>query len=113
MLAALERLQHALLLSQQAELVRLDASKRAVVRVATTWMAMLQSRLPCWRRRCHDPGEPPPGLFLEEANPATIGRPARPHVLPAPCRVQQPNSLPLKNQACGMELDPACLFPNL
>jgi DNA polymerase-3 subunit gamma/tau len=34
-----------MLLSQQAQLVRLD-SQRAVVRVAGTWMAMVQSRLP-------------------------------------------------------------------
>ena len=34
-----------MLLSQQAQLLRLD-ERRAVVRVAGTWMAMVQSRLP-------------------------------------------------------------------
>jgi DNA polymerase-3 subunit gamma/tau len=44
-LARLELPSTRMLLSQQAQLVRLD-SQRAVVRVAGTWMAMVQSRLP-------------------------------------------------------------------
>jgi DNA polymerase III subunit gamma/tau len=44
-LAGLELPSTRMLLSQQAHLVRLD-EQRAVVRVAGTWMAMVQSRLP-------------------------------------------------------------------
>jgi len=44
-LARLELPSTRMLLSQQAQLVRLD-SQRAVVRVSGTWMAMVQSRLP-------------------------------------------------------------------
>jgi len=54
-------------------------------------------RLPCWRRRWHDPGEPRT-LVLEEANPATMAVPQRfPHCLPSPLpESQQPNSSPEK-----------------
>ncbi|MBM5820741.1 MAG: DNA polymerase III subunit gamma/tau, partial [Cyanobacteria bacterium K_DeepCast_150m_m2_101] len=44
-LAGLELPSTRMLLSQQAQLIRLD-DRRAVVRVAGTWMAMVQSRLP-------------------------------------------------------------------
>ncbi|MEB3331401.1 MAG: DNA polymerase III subunit gamma/tau [Synechococcaceae cyanobacterium] len=44
-LASLELPSTRMLLNQQAQLVRLD-QQRAVVRVASTWMAMVQSRLP-------------------------------------------------------------------
>jgi DNA polymerase-3 subunit gamma/tau len=44
-LAGLELPSTRMLLNQQAQLVRLD-ERRAVVRVAGTWMAMVQSRLP-------------------------------------------------------------------
>jgi DNA polymerase-3 subunit gamma/tau len=44
-LAGLELPSTRMLLSQQAQLVRLD-ERRAVVRVSGTWMAMVQSRLP-------------------------------------------------------------------
>ncbi|MEB3173357.1 MAG: DNA polymerase III subunit gamma/tau [Cyanobacteriota bacterium] len=44
-LAGLELPSTRMLLSQQAQLIRLD-ERRAVVRVAGTWMAMVQSRLP-------------------------------------------------------------------
>ncbi len=44
-LASLELPSTRMLLSQQAQLLRLD-DRRAVVRVAGTWMAMVQSRLP-------------------------------------------------------------------
>jgi DNA polymerase-3 subunit gamma/tau len=47
-----------MLLSQQAQLVRLD-DRRAVVRVAGNWMAMVQSRLP----------------LLEQAITTTLGQP--------------------------------------
>ena len=45
MLANLELPSTRMLLSQQAELVRLDA-QRAVVRVAPNWLSMVQTRLP-------------------------------------------------------------------
>jgi DNA polymerase-3 subunit gamma/tau len=44
-LAGLELPSTRMLLSQQAQLIKLD-ERRAVVRVAGTWMAMVQSRLP-------------------------------------------------------------------
>jgi DNA polymerase-3 subunit gamma/tau len=59
-LAGLELPSTRMLLSQQAQLVRLDAS-RAVVRVSGTWMAMVQSR----------------AALLEQAITRTLGSPRR------------------------------------
>ena len=77
-LAGLELPSTRMLLSQQAQLARLD-QQRAVVQVAGNWMAMVQSRLP----------------LLEKAVAATLGSPrqvvleaggAPPPVAPAPAR---------------------------
>ena len=57
-LAGLELPSTRMLLSQQAQLLRLD-ERRAVVRVAGTWMALVQSRLP----------------LLEKAVASALGRP--------------------------------------
>jgi DNA polymerase-3 subunit gamma/tau len=67
-----------MLLSQQAQLVRLDAS-RAVVRVAGTWMAMVQSRLPLLDKALTQALGSPRQLVLESG-----GEPPRPSPAAAP-----------------------------
>jgi DNA polymerase-3 subunit gamma/tau len=71
-LAGLELPSTRMLLSQQAQLVRLDAS-RAVVRVAGTWMAMVQSRLPLLEKALTQALGSPRQLVLESG-----GEPPRP-----------------------------------
>jgi DNA polymerase-3 subunit gamma/tau len=97
-LAGLELPSTRMLLSQQAQLVRLD-ERRAVVRVSGTWMAMVQSRLPLLEKavasalggarqlQLESGGEPPPGGERASAGagavPAAPLRPAAPGVAPA------------------------------
>jgi DNA polymerase III subunit gamma/tau len=77
-LAGLELPSTRMLLSQQAQLVRLDAS-RAVVRVAGTWMAMVQSRLPLLDKALTQALGSPRQLVLESG-----GEPPRPSPAAAP-----------------------------
>jgi len=77
-LAGLELPSTRMLLSQQAQLVRLDAS-RAVVRVAGTWMAMVQSRLPLLEQALTQALGSPRQLVLESG-----GEPPRPSPAAAP-----------------------------
>ena len=77
-LAGLELPSTRMLLSQQAQLVRLDAS-RAVVRVAGTWMAMVQSRLPLLDKALTQALGSPRQLVLESG-----GEPPRPSPTAAP-----------------------------
>jgi DNA polymerase-3 subunit gamma/tau len=79
-----------MLLSQQAQLVRLD-ERRAVVRVSGTWMAMVQSRLPLLEKAVasalggarqlllESGGEPPAG----DDRPAATAASAKPVSAPA------------------------------
>jgi len=77
-LAGLELPSTRMLLSQQAQLVRLDAS-RAVVRVAGTWMAMVQSRLPLLEKALTQALGSPRQLVLESG-----GEPPRPSAAATP-----------------------------
>ncbi|MEB3235667.1 MAG: DNA polymerase III subunit gamma/tau [Cyanobacteriota bacterium] len=63
-LAGLELPSTRMLLSQQAQLVRLD-ERRAVVRVAGTWVAMVQSRLPLLEKALTQALGSPRQLVLE------------------------------------------------
>ena len=63
-LAGLELPSTRMLLSQQAQLVRLD-ERRAVVRVSGTWMAMVQSRLPLLEKALQQALGSPRQLVLE------------------------------------------------
>ena len=99
-LAGLELPSTRMLLSQQAHLVRLD-DRRAVVRVAGTWMAMVQSRLPLLERavaaalgsprqltlEAGGDGSPSPRAAPPGARPAAI---ALPEPTPAPASVPAP-----------------------
>ncbi|MCT0209013.1 DNA polymerase III subunit gamma/tau [Synechococcus sp. CS-1332] len=77
-LASLELPSTRMLLSQQAELLRLD-ERRAVVRVAGTWMAMVQSRLPLLEKAVASALGSPRQLSLEagvaEATPQPLPSP--------------------------------------
>ncbi|MCT0224948.1 DNA polymerase III subunit gamma/tau [Synechococcus sp. CS-1328] len=66
-LAGLELPSTRMLLSQQAQLVRLDG-QRAVVRVASTWIAMVQSRLPLLERAITSVVGSPRQLVLESSD---------------------------------------------
>ena len=99
-LAGLELPSTRMLLSQQARLVRLD-ERRAVVRVAGTWMAMVQSRLPLLERAVAAALGSPRQLTLEaggDASPSTRAAPpgARPAAiaLPEPIPTPAPASVP-------------------
>lgn len=88
-LAGLELPSTRMLLSQQAQLVRLDG-QRAVVRVAATWMAMVQSRLSLLEAAFSRALGSPRQLVLESGDPASAvtasgpARPAPPPVAPPP-----------------------------
>ncbi len=93
-LASLELPSTRMLLAQQAQLVRLD-ERRAVVRVASTWVAMVQSRLPLLEKamasalgsprqlQLESGGDPPAGERGPSAAP-TPTPPPRPEPLAAP-----------------------------
>ena len=66
-----------MLLSQQAQLVRLD-QKRAVVRVAGNWMAMVQSRQALLEQAIHQALGSPRQLVLEGGGQATMPDAAAP-----------------------------------
>lgn len=88
-LAGLELPSTRMLLSQQAQLVRLDG-QRAVVRVAATWMAMVQSRLSLLEAAFSRALGSPRQLVLESGDLASVAtasgaaRPAPPPVAPPP-----------------------------
>ena len=93
-LASLELPSTRMLLAQQAQLVRLD-ERRAVVRVASTWVAMVQSRLPLLEKavasalgtprqlQLESGGESPGSERAAGAGPATPP-PIRPEALTPP-----------------------------
>lgn len=93
-LASLELPSTRMLLAQQAQLVRLD-ERRAVVRVASTWVAMVQSRLPLLEKaiasalgsprqlQLESGGDPPAGERGPSAAPMPTP-PPRPEPLAAP-----------------------------
>ncbi len=69
-LAGLELPSTRMLLSQQAQLARLD-DRRAVVRVAGTWMAMVQSRLPLLEKAVASALGSPRQVMLEASGDGT------------------------------------------
>ena len=73
-LASLELPSTRMLLSQQAQLLRLD-ERRAVVRVAGTWMAMVQSRLPLLEKAVASALGSPRQLTLEAGGSEAIPQP--------------------------------------
>ena len=81
-LAGLELPSTRMLLSQQAQLLRLD-DRRAVVRVAGTWMAMVQSRLPLLEKAVASALGSPRQLSLEAGGDAPSARPSSAQAPPA------------------------------
>ncbi|MCP9808065.1 DNA polymerase III subunit gamma/tau [Cyanobium sp. HWJ4-Hawea] len=83
-LAGLELPSTRMLLSQQAQLVRLDG-KRAVVSVAGNWMAMVQSRLPLLEKAMTQALGNPRQLTLESGGEVPQAQPSAPAlpVIPA------------------------------
>lgn len=93
-LANLELPSTRMLLSQQAQLLRLD-ERRAVVRVAGTWMAMVQSRLPLLEKAVASALGSPRQLSLE-AGGDSLG--VRPATGPAPAAPPAPASGPARDE---------------
>jgi DNA polymerase-3 subunit gamma/tau len=81
-LASLELPSTRMLLSQQAQLLRLD-ERRAVVRVAGTWMAMVQSRLPLLEKAVASALGSPRQLTLEAGGDGPASVPAGPTPMPS------------------------------
>ncbi|MCP9859725.1 MULTISPECIES: DNA polymerase III subunit gamma/tau [unclassified Cyanobium] len=86
-LASLELPSTRMLLSQQAQLLRLD-ERRAVVRVAGTWMAMVQSRLPLLEKAVASALGSPRQLSLEAGG--SEGTPQPLPTVPVPMDRQKP-----------------------
>ena len=89
-LAGLELPSTRMLLSQQAQLVRLD-ERRAVVTVAGNWMAMVQSRLPLLEKAMASALGSPRQLVLEGGGEMPAQQPPKAQV-PAPA---PPSSAPV------------------
>ena len=114
-LAGLELPSTRMLLSQQAQLVRLDG-RQAVVRVAGTWMAMVQSRLPLLQNAVTATLGSPRQLVLEAADPGspvqpTAGQTTRPPGLthgpaPGPAPIQAPVPAPAAAPATRADTRP-------
>ena len=103
-LASLELPSTRMLLSQQAELVRLD-SQRAVVRVAGPWVAMVQSRLPLLEKAVALALGAPHQVVLEgSAAGPTPATPATPS--PAPQTHRPPAANPSPRAAPAAQLSP-------
>ncbi|MEI6830713.1 MAG: DNA polymerase III subunit gamma/tau, partial [Synechococcaceae cyanobacterium ELA445] len=103
-LASLELPSTRMLLSQQAELVRLD-SQRAVVRVAGPWVAMVQSRLPLLEKAVALALGAPHQVVLEgSAAGPTPATPATPS--PAPQTHRAPAANPSPRAAPAAQLSP-------
>jgi DNA polymerase-3 subunit gamma/tau len=117
-LAGLELPSTRMLLSQQAQLVRLD-ERRAVVTVAGNWMAMVQSRLPLLEKAMASalgsprqlvlegggevPAQPPKAPVPAPANPARtaaapLPAPSTSAPVPAPAQAQAPAPTPVANR---------------
>ena len=91
-LAGLELPSTRMLLSQQAQLVRLD-ERRAVVTVAGNWMAMVQSRLPLLEKAMASALGSPRQLVLEGGGEMPAQQPKAP--VPAPASQAQTAAAPL------------------
>jgi DNA polymerase-3 subunit gamma/tau len=83
-----------MLLSQQAQLVRLD-QQRAVVQVAGNWMAMVQGRQALLEQAIASALGSPRQLVLEAGgNPPPMPRPTAPQATPQPAAVAAPVAAP-------------------
>ena len=115
-LAGLELPSTRMLLSQQAQLVRLD-ERRAVVQVAGNWMAMVQSRLPLLEAAVAKALGSPRQLTLEgggESSAATVTPPSAATPRPAPPPpTPAPLPSPAANQAPAPLPAPAATAPPL
>jgi DNA polymerase-3 subunit gamma/tau len=89
MLANLELPSTRMLLSQQAELVRLDA-QRAVVRVAPNWLSMVQTRLPLLKQAAERTLGSARQVLLESGQPQAPSAAQAPPVAQAPSVAQAP-----------------------
>ncbi len=101
-----------MLLSQQAQLVRLD-QKRAVVRVAGNWMAMVQSRQALLEQAIHQALGSPRQLVLEGGGQATMPDAAAPVPQPvasAP-RPEAPQTAPQVAASVAPAVAPAVAPP--
>ena len=90
-LASLELPSTRMLLAQQAQLVRLD-ERRAVVRVASTWVAMVQSRLPLLEKAMASALGSPRQLQLESGGDPPVGE-RGPSAAPTPTPPPRPEPL--------------------
>jgi DNA polymerase-3 subunit gamma/tau len=107
-LARLELPSTRMLLNQQARLVRLD-EHHAVIEVAGTWMAMVQSRLPLLERSVETALGSPRKLSLvagSGAGASASRTPAPPHE-PPPTRPAAAPSTPLPSEAAAPPEPPA------
>jgi DNA polymerase-3 subunit gamma/tau len=101
-LAGLELPSTRMLLSQQAQLVRLD-ERRAVVQVAGNWMAMVQSRLPLLETAVTNALGSPRQLLLEGGGahsppPAPAAQAPQPAASPVQTPAQAPVQSPLQSE---------------
>jgi DNA polymerase-3 subunit gamma/tau len=95
-LAGLELPSTRMLLSQQAQLLRLD-ERRAVVRVAGTWMAMVHSRLPLLEKAVASALGSPRQVSLEAGGDSigprqSTSQPPPARTAPAPAASQTPQA---------------------
>jgi DNA polymerase-3 subunit gamma/tau len=93
-LAGLELPSTRMLLSQQAQLARFDG-RRAVVRVASTWLAMVQSRLPLLEKAMAGAVGQPCQLVLEAAGEPRPGQPPIPPPATPPSPATPPQAAPV------------------
>ena len=110
-LAGLELPSTRMLLSQQAQLVRLD-ERRAVVQVAGNWMAMVQSRLPLLETAVTNALGSPRQLLLEGGGahsppPAPAARAPQPAASPVQSPVQSKPPVQAAQPQPAAELNPA------
>jgi len=101
-LAGLELPSTRMLLSQQAQLVRLD-ERRAVVQVAGNWMAMVQSRLPLLETAVTNALGSPRQLLLEGGGahsppPAPAAQSPQPAASPVQTPAQAPVQSPVQSE---------------
>jgi DNA polymerase-3 subunit gamma/tau len=100
-LAGLELPSTRMLLSQQAQLARLD-QQRAVVQVAGNWMAMVQSRLPLLEKAVASTLGSPRQVVLEAGGAPPPAAPAPMAPPPAPPRPTPPAAAPAAPPAASV-----------
>jgi DNA polymerase-3 subunit gamma/tau len=104
MLANLELPSTRMLLSQQAELVRLDA-QRAVVRVAPNWLSMVQTRLPLLEQAAERTLGGARQVLLESGQPQPAPQPVARAAAPTASPLTQPPTPTPTTQASPAQAD--------